>query len=116
MPNLRERPLDSDSMKKKTVLILLTSVLMLNLTQGGPKAPANATQRFAIEGMSCGGCAAGLQFELEEAEGIVKAEVVLAEKLAVVSFNTNLITLAGVTNVIKRAGFKSRILTVGAAR
>jgi copper chaperone CopZ len=101
-------------MKKKTVLILLTSVLMLNLTQGGPKAPANATQRFAIEG--CGGCAAGLQFELEEAEGIVKAEVVLAEKLAVVSFNTNLITLAGVTNVIKRAGFKSRILTVGAAR
>ena len=103
-------------MKKKTVLTLLSLLLILDLSQAGPEASANATKRFAIEGMSCGGCAAGLQFELEEAKGVVKAEVVFAEKLAVVSFNTNLITLAGVTNVIKRAGFKSRLLTVGAAR
>lgn len=97
-------------MSKTIPALLAAMVLAAAAVAGpGPNRP-NTTQRFAIEGMTCGGCAAGLQFELEEAKGVFKAEVVFDRKLAVVSFDTNVITLAGVTNVIKQAGFKSRLL------
>jgi len=95
----------------RRIPLLLATLLLASTALAGPKpGKANATQRFSIEGMSCGGCAAGLQFELEEAKGIFKAEVVFDRKLAVVMFDTNVITLAGVTNVIKQAGFKSRMI------
>lgn len=101
---------------KKLIPATLALLLLATVVVAGPQLTANATQRFAITGMSCGGCAAGLQFELEEAKGVVKADVVFDRKLAVVSFDTNVITLAGVTNIIKKAGFKSRLLTVAKPR
>jgi copper chaperone CopZ len=95
----------------KTIPALLAAIVLATAAAAGPEPNRpNTTQHFAIEGMTCGGCAAGLQFELEDAKGVFKAQVVFDRKLAVVSFDTNVITLAGVTNVIKQAGFKSRLL------
>lgn len=104
---------------KKHAKILLTSACLLALTftmVAGPKPAANATNRFAITGMKCGGCAAGLQFELEEAKGVVSANVVFSNRLAVVVYDTNVIRTAGLTNVIKQAGFKSRLLPLAKRR
>jgi copper chaperone CopZ len=101
---------------KNFAQVCLALLLLVTAVHAGPELVANATRQFAIDGMSCGGCAAGLQFELEDAKGVVKAKVNFDRKLAVVSYDTNVITLAGVTNVIKLAGFKSRLIPVAKPR
>ena len=71
---------------------------------------ANTTNRFAITGMHCDGCAGGLTAELKETRGVTFAQVTLSNKLAVVAFDTNKVSTAQLTKAIKTAGFEASLI------
>jgi Cu+-exporting ATPase len=74
-------------------------------------APGQVVLRFAVAGMTCQGCAGGLRSELRAAPGVAAAEVSLNASQALVIADTNRISAAQLTKVIKEAGFEARVVT-----
>ena len=73
-----------------------------------PNTVANATNRFVVTGMSCNGCAQGIASELKRAPGVAFASVSFSNKLAVIAYDTNRISAAGLKKVIVEAGFEAK--------
>ncbi len=73
-----------------------------------PPTTANATNCFTVSGMHCDGCAGGLTAELKQTRGVATAAVTFSNKLAVVAYDTNRISAAQLTKVIKAAGFEAK--------
>jgi copper chaperone CopZ len=73
-----------------------------------PNTVANATNRFVVNGMSCNGCAQGIASELKRAPGVAFASVSFSNKLAVIAYDTNRISAAGLKKVIVEAGFEAK--------
>lgn len=71
---------------------------------------ANATNQFAVTGMSCDGCANGITSELRRVKGVASASVSLTNKLAIVSYNTNQVDAAKLIQVVREAGYSARII------
>ena len=61
---------------------------------------------LAIEGMTCGACATRLEKALSRAVGIDSAAVNFALERADISFDPKSTDLAGITDVINKAGFE----------
>lgn len=96
-------------MKMKSLLILTMGCVALTaLAADKPAVAANATSRFTISGMHCDGCAGGLKAELNGTPGVATAEVTFSNTLAVVTYDTNKVTSAKLTAVIKEAGFTAK--------
>jgi len=97
-------------MKLETWLIL-TAGMLLSVARAAEKpvtTVANATNRFAISGMTCSGCAGGLKAELKNATGVASADVSLTNKLATVAYDTNLTSSTKLMKVISEAGFEGK--------
>ncbi|QNM96166.1 heavy-metal-associated domain-containing protein [Chitinimonas koreensis] len=62
-------------------------------------------QRFGIEGMSCGGCAASVERALKALPGVESVAVELAEGSARVRFDPGLVDLARIRAAIEDAGY-----------
>lgn len=60
-----------------------------------------------VEGMTCAGCASGLERYLNKQNGIIKAEVNLVMCNASIEYDEKVINLNNIDNYIKEAGFKS---------
>jgi copper chaperone CopZ len=73
-------------------------------------ATGQAAYRFAIQGMTCEGCAGGLRAELRAAPGVVSAEVSLHDRQALVVADTNRTDVARLLKVIAEAGFEGRTI------
>ena len=95
---------------KLKLIATLTIAGVIAITAAADESPvtANATNRFAITGMHCDGCAGGLTAELKETPGVAAAEVTFSNKLAVVSYDTNRVTTEQLTKAIKTAGFEAK--------
>ena len=96
----------------KTALVILLTSLFLASAAENPVAPvpASATNQFRITGMSCAGCAGGLEAELRLTPGVARVSVTLTNGLAVVAFDTNRVATAKLLKVIAEAGFKGALL------
>jgi len=103
-------------MKLRTLLAALLTCLP-PLTGGAaereskalPAPPAaNATNWLAISGMHCEGCARGITSELKRTPGVVRAEVSFTNKLAVVAYDTNRVSLKTLQDVIAEAGYAAK--------
>ena len=95
----------------KQIILLILVVGTGFAAPAGEKPPAvtaNATNQFAITGMTCNGCAGGIKAELKLAPGVASAEVSLTNKLAVVAYDTNRTSVAKLVKVITEAGFEAR--------
>ena len=98
-------------------VVAIAAGLILAASEGlaGDVKPAaatpNTTNRFAITGMHCDGCARGLAFELEAAPGVASAKVSFTNTLAVVAYDTNRTSIAKLIKVVKESGFKARKLS-----
>jgi copper chaperone CopZ len=97
------------------ILLILSSALTLSAGTGDaapPRPPetrtANATNWFAISGMHCDGCAKGLTSELKRAPGVVNASVSFTNKLAMVAYDTNRISLKALQVVVTEAGYEAK--------
>jgi copper chaperone CopZ len=106
-------------MKLRIFLAALLSglpLLMGSTAEREPKAPpappappaANATNWLAISGMHCEGCARGITSELKRTPGVVRAEVSFTNKLAVVAYDTNRVSLKTLQDVIAQAGYAAK--------
>ncbi len=81
-----------------------------------PIKSANS-QSFPVEGMSCAGCAAGLEKKLAAMDGVTSAAVNFALSRADVTFNADLLDSGAIRSTIVDAGYQipslSRILDIG---
>ena len=60
-----------------------------------------------VDGMTCAGCASGLEKTLNSKEGIIKADVNLVMCDASIEYDERIINLDNINSFIKEAGFKS---------
>jgi copper chaperone CopZ len=99
----------------KPILLALSVLATVPVVGGEPTTPhltpntvANATNRFVVTGMSCNGCAQGIASELKRAPGVAFASLSFSNKLAVIAYDTNRISAAGLKKVITEAGYEAR--------
>ena len=62
--------------------------------------------RFAIPGMDCVMCAAGLQNRLRALPGVARAEVSYQDKMAEIEYDPGLIDAARLATIVEGEGFK----------
>ena len=65
------------------------------------------TTTIKVDGMSCGGCVKSVTGVLTAVEGVVKAEVSLEQKQAVVEFDAAKTTRESLKAAIEDAGFEA---------
>lgn len=102
-------PLPSN-LRQKLTLPLLTFAALTVLATDKPAVTANATNRFTISGMHCDGCARGLTAELQLTRGVASATVTFSNKVAVVAYDTNQLSVVQLAKTIKEAGFQAKPL------
>jgi P-type Cu+ transporter len=64
---------------------------------------------LAVQGMTCGACAAKIEKELNEITG-VEAAVNYATETAMVAFDADAITQASVISAVERIGYSARVM------
>lgn len=96
-------PADSKSTATPPAAPLSDAPVMAAVAAG----KANAAWRVPITGMSCDGCASGLQSELARTPGIAAAAVGFKEGLAVVAVDTNQVTFEKLAKVVVDAGYQA---------
>lgn len=62
---------------------------------------------FDISGMRCGACAVGIELALTKKKGIKNANVSLAEKIAIVEYNPDVVTTSDITKVVNDLGYNA---------
>jgi mercuric ion binding protein len=98
-------------MKLKLVLLLALGCARATLHAHDPPAiSANATNQFRVSGMHCDGCARGIASELKRVPGVLSAEVTFRTKLAIVAYDTNRVSAAGLTKTISDAGYAAKLV------
>ena len=68
------------------------------------------TTRFAVDGMTCGGCVRSVTRVVSELPGVKAVDVSLAEKSAKVEHDAAAVTSAAIVAAIEGAGFDARPL------
>ena len=81
------------------VAIVIAGVFLLATQQESQSAV------ITIKGMKCQDCADRISAKLSGIEGVQRAEVLLSEKMAKVSYDPASVTLAQLENAIKDLGF-----------
>ena len=75
----------------------------------GASLACNMTNRFAVSGMHCDGCAKGITSELRQAPGVVCASVSFSNKVATVVYDKNRISTKELRKVIVEAGYEAKL-------
>ncbi len=68
---------------------------------------ANATGRFAVEGMHCNGCVRSVTGAVSRLPGIEKVDVSLDDKQATVAYDASAVQPAQIVEAIEAAGFEA---------
>ena len=89
------------------VLILATTVAV----QAGEAPSKTQTVVLEVDGMSCGGCAAGLQQALSKIPGVTEAKVSFDDKQARVVYDPALTKPEAFIARIEKEGYKARVKT-----
>jgi copper ion binding protein len=84
--------------------------------QAEPGTPATAQRltkaRLTVSGMTCGGCAAGLEARLAEIPGVTSAKASYEKGEAIVEYDATRVTTAQLSEAVKKAGFKAESVKV----
>jgi copper chaperone len=94
----------------KFIVTLSLGLLALTLSAAEPKPGATTTNQFKITGMHCEGCAGGITSELKLLKGVSFATVSLTNKLAVVAYDTNKVTVKQIEATVKEAGYQAELI------
>jgi len=100
----------------KTILLALSVLATVPVVAGEPTTPplapasvANATNRFVVSGMHCDGCAQGIASELRRAPGVAFASVSFSNRLAIIAYDTNRVSVKGLKKMIVKAGYEAEL-------
>ena len=75
------------------------------------KTAATVTSLFKVEGMTCGGCEAGVRMKVKKLAGVEKVEASYETKRARVSYDPKIVTPQRIIEAIKDLGYSAEIIT-----
>lgn len=87
---------------------VLTILGLMASMRGADLPRANATNWLAVTGMHCEGCARGLNSELRRIPGVITATVTFTNRLAIVAYDTNQISLTNLLKAVAEAGYGAK--------
>ncbi|MGE5042319.1 MAG: heavy-metal-associated domain-containing protein [Candidatus Levyibacteriota bacterium] len=64
-------------------------------------------KKFKIEGMHCSSCAMNIDFDLEDMEGVKKAQTSYAKQVSEVEFDEARVNPKNIIESIKKTGYKA---------
>ncbi len=67
-------------------------------------------KKLKIEGMHCTACAMNIDFDLEDLEGVKKAQTNYAKQETEVEFNEEKIQIKQLLETIKKTGYKATLI------
>ncbi len=68
------------------------------------------SKKFKIEDMHCTSCAMSIDFDLEDIDGVKKAQTSYAKSECVVEFEENKLDHKKIIEVIKKTGYKAQVI------
>ena len=95
--------------KRLSLPILLACLVTCILGCGQENTPATETRDFAIEGMSCEGCANTVTSALKAVPGVKSVELSLKDKKATVVAGG--VSPQTIEDAVAKAGYKARLIT-----
>ncbi|GAA4429477.1 hypothetical protein GCM10023188_14890 [Pontibacter saemangeumensis] len=72
----------------------------------GSQTGSIVEETFPVEGMTCSGCANGVQRSLTKLEGVKSAEVSLSDASATVAYDPSAVTPEQMQKAVESAGFR----------
>ena len=72
---------------------------------------ATVTSLFRVEGMTCGGCEAGVRMKVKKLAGVEKVEASYETKRARVSYDPKIVTPQRIIAAIKDLGYSAELIT-----
>jgi copper chaperone CopZ len=72
---------------------------------------ATVTSLFKVEGMTCGGCEAGVRMKVKKLVGVEKVEASYETKRARVSYDPKIVTPQRIIAAIKDLGYSAELIT-----
>jgi copper chaperone CopZ len=91
----------------KSLMILVMFALVLGC-QDNPRAVE--TREYAIEGMSCEGCAATITATLKAVPGVQSVQVSLQDKKATVVADSSQVSPQTIEDAVGKAGYKAHLI------
>jgi len=73
--------------------------------------PASVTSLFQVEGMTCGGCEAGVHLKVKKLDGVKNVEASYEKKQARVTYDPKIVTPERIIQAIQELGYSARILS-----
>jgi copper chaperone len=96
--------------KAASVLVVLAmAVLSCGILLAGDEATANLDVKLSVKGMTCSGCAKGVQAALAGVPGVKKAEVMLDKNEAAVTYEKGKTTPEDLVKAVEKAGYKCSV-------
>jgi len=97
-----------------TVVILLGAAVALGLAASEKEqTPAEAmavTSTFKVEGMTCGGCEAGVRMAVKKLDGVERVEASYKEGRAVVTYDPHEVAPDGIVAAIEKLGYQAELI------
>lgn len=92
-------------MKKFISTVALTLCMAVVTLAGGDKV------QLKVEGMTCGGCAAGVEKAVNALEGVTESDVKFETALASIAFDNEKVSTEQIIAAIEEAGYKAHVAT-----
>ncbi|MBI4445428.1 MAG: heavy-metal-associated domain-containing protein [Acidobacteria bacterium] len=74
------------------------------------------TSIFRVEGMTCGGCAAGLRAIMKKIDGVQKVKASYEERKAIVTYNPAKIKPDQIIAAIEKLGYSAKLQKIGGTK
>ncbi|HVT17237.1 MAG TPA: heavy-metal-associated domain-containing protein [Thermoanaerobaculia bacterium] len=75
------------------------------------KTATTVTSVFKVEGMTCGGCEAGVRMKVKKLAGVERVEASYQAKRARVSYDPKIVTPRRIIDAIKDLGYSAELIT-----
>jgi len=79
-----------------------------------PAATGDATAKFKVDGMHCGGCSSAIKGSLTKLDGVKSVEVTLKPGSTTVVYDPKKVTTDTLKEKIEKLGYKATLETPGA--
>jgi len=90
-------------------LLIALVVVACHDTHTAEQANATAQAVFHVDGMTCGGCEAGVRIALEKLPGVQKSEVSYKESRAAVTYNPEKVSTLDMKAAIESLGYRAKL-------
>src|SRR5262250_3134784 len=95
-------------MRRALALAAILSLVVLSTAgiRAGEEAKASLDVKLSVNGMTCANCAGKVQAALEKVPGVTKAQVMLEQNEADVTYEKGKTTPEALVKAVEKAGYK----------